>query len=256
MSTFAEERPPPPLHQETALPATAHPGTIPPTGPHPGIVDLWMLHLPQADDQAQDTPGLDTSVLSPDEQRRACAFARPRDRLRYTFAHTALRRLLGAQLGLPPQDLAFTREPCPCCGAPHGRPALADPPLPLHFSLSHGGDLVLIGTAAVPVGVDVEPVPAPSVVADLAGVMHPAEQAELAAAPAARRPAAFTRLWARKEAYLKALGTGLGRDLAADYLGTTGLAAPPTGWTVTDLPAGPSHAAACAAPSPAAPTTL
>lgn len=57
-------------------------------------------------------------------------------------------------------------------------------------------------------------------------------------------PTAFARLWARKEAYLKGLGTGFGRDIAADDV-----RGDLPGWCVTDLPAGPGHAAAVAAGS-------
>jgi 4'-phosphopantetheinyl transferase len=199
--------------------------------------------------QTEDT--LDASVLNAEERQRATAFVHSRDRIRYTVAHTALRRVLGACVGLAPEAIVLGRDICPCCGGPHGRPVLTDPPFPLHFSLSHGGDLVMLGVASEAIGVDVEPVSARNSVDDLAAVLHPAEQAELAALPAADRQAGFTRVWTRKEAYLKGIGTGLGRDLAADYLGTTGRAAPPAGWTLTDVPTIPGHAAACAVQGPA-----
>jgi 4'-phosphopantetheinyl transferase len=53
-------------------------------------------------------------------------------------------------------------------------------------------------------------------------------------------------LWTRKEAYLKGLGTGLGRDLALDYLGTAAPELRPPDWHVADLPMPPGHAAAFA----------
>jgi 4'-phosphopantetheinyl transferase len=43
----------------------------------------------------------------------------------------------------------------------------------------------------------------------------PSEVAELLALPPAERAAAFTAGWARKEAYLKARGSGLARPLAS-----------------------------------------
>ncbi|MEW2085648.1 4'-phosphopantetheinyl transferase superfamily protein [Streptomyces sp. NPDC005283] len=69
--------------------------------------------------------------------------------------------------------------------------------------------------------------------AELTTTLQPAEQAELAAVPYRVRAAAFTQLWTRKEAYLQALGTGRGRDLAAGYLGTGGRAAGPPGQSPT-----------------------
>ncbi|MFC1410945.1 4'-phosphopantetheinyl transferase superfamily protein [Streptacidiphilus sp. N1-12] len=186
-------------------------------------------------------------LLDAEERARAAAFVHDADRIRYVAAHVALRRLLGDATGRPARDLVLIREPCPRCGEPHGRPALADPPRPLHFSLSHGGDLVLIGIAEVPIGVDVEGLPRGETVAELASVLHPGEQTELASLPADQLVPGFARLWTRKEAYLKGLGIGLGRDPSADYLGTAGLAPNPPGWTVTDLPTDdPDHAAALA----------
>lgn len=202
-------------------------------------LDLWLLRVGGIAERS-----LDGSALDEEERRRGAAFIRAADRVRYLAGHIALRQVLGARLRVPPAAVAFTREPCPCCGAPHGRPAVADAPDGVHFSLSHGGDLVLIGLAAEPVGVDAEPLPAPSTVRELVGKLHPAEQADIAAD--GHRPEAFARIWTRKEAYLKGLGTGLARDLAADYVGARGTAGLPEGWTVTDVPVGDGHLAAAA----------
>jgi 4'-phosphopantetheinyl transferase len=220
--------------------------------PVPAAPELWLLRVsglwgggPVGDPPPGAASGLAVGELDADERHRADAFVHAVDRVRYLAAHIALRRLLAAVTGTAARDLVLVREPCPCCGAPHGRPALADASGagsgasygrgPLHFSLSHGGDLVLIGIADVPIGVDVEALPEERALDDLASVLHPGEQAELAALPAEQRVAAFARLWTRKEAYLKGLGTGLGRDPGADYLGTTGRAPTPPGWTVADL---------------------
>ncbi len=244
-----------PSPDQSAPPASAdRPGPL--SGPGPAAPELWLLRLSDLrDDGSGGASGLAVGELDADERSRADAFVHEADRVRYAAAHIALRRLLGAATGTPARELALVREPCPCCGAPHGRPALADQYAagggaagggPLHFSLSHGGDLVLIGTAAVPIGVDVEALPGDAAVDDLASVLHPGERAELDALPADLRVAAFAGIWTRKEAYLKGLGTGLGRDPALDYLGATGLAPAPAGWTVTDLDVGPGHAAAFA----------
>ncbi|MQT04716.1 4'-phosphopantetheinyl transferase family protein [Streptomyces jumonjinensis] len=186
-------------------------------------------------------------VLDETEWDRAAALSRTADRRCYVTAHVALRLLLGAQLGIAADRVRFRREPCPCCGGPHGRPAPADPGVPLHFALSHSGDLALLAFAATPVGVDVQTRGSAEAADEVKGVLHPREEAELAACSEAGRPDAFARVWVRKEAYLKGLGTGLARSPSLDYLGTgTGAVDGPPGWRVEDITVPPGYAAAVA----------
>ncbi|MFB6426785.1 4'-phosphopantetheinyl transferase family protein [Streptomyces microflavus] len=247
-----------------------------PTRPAPGHVDVWLVRpplpgrppadhhtprpsgpshasrpsgpghasRPSGPGHAPQPPGLSSAEL-----RRAASFARPADRAAYATAHTALRQLLGGYLDRPPAALTFVREPCPGCAGPHGRPAVvqAGGGPPLHFSLAHSRGLIAVAVAPRVIGVDVERLPSPETVEACARALHPGEQAELAAAPPGERRAHFGRLWTRKEAYLKALGTGLSRHPRTDYLGSD-LRRRPARWAVLDLPAGPEHAAAIAVP--------
>jgi 4'-phosphopantetheinyl transferase len=206
--------------------------------PRSGFLDVWVLSV-----SGVRADRADVSVLDERERQRAAKFVRDVDRHSYLTAHIGLRYVLGRHLGLAPGEVAFVRQACPNCGAPHGRPVLADDSA-VQFSLSHGGDLVLVGVAATPVGVDVEQVPEIQVAADLSARLHPAEQHEIAAAP--RPEAAFARVWTRKEAYLKGIGTGLSRGLGTDYLGAAGLAPLPDGWSVLDVPVPDGYAGAAA----------
>ncbi|MFF4763634.1 4'-phosphopantetheinyl transferase family protein [Streptomyces sp. NPDC001292] len=198
-----------------------------------------VLRLVVADPQA------DPASLDARERRRALAFARAADRDRYVTAHPEPRRIPAARLGIAPRQVTLTREPCPVCGAPHGRPAVAAGTP--HFSLAHSGDLCLIALAATPVGVDMERVPPRDVATGLASCFHPRERAELTALPEDGQPLAVTRTWVRKEAYLKGLGTGLARELSTDHLGTgvTPAEGPP-GWTIADIAMDSSRGAAIA----------
>jgi 4'-phosphopantetheinyl transferase len=216
----------------------------------PVPVELWFVDA-RVPRPTLDSTVLDLTVLDAAERERAARFVREDDHVLYTVAHAALRTVLAARTGVPATELRFERAPCPCCGALHGRPRLTSADGP-EFSLSHGGDLVLIGLApaAIPIGVDVERLPSPETVRETMTTLHPAEQAELASAPGGPSPESFARIWTRKEAYLKALGTGLGRDPAEDYVGESVPAALPHGWTITTLPADPTHAAAFAVAAP------
>jgi 4'-phosphopantetheinyl transferase len=91
----------------------------------------------------------------------------------------------------------------------HGKPYLSDGGP--RFSAARGGDTALYALCeSAEVGVDIEPV---RVDVDLAGMARrffsPAEQAALRAIPAAGEAAAVHACWTRKEAYGKAVGTGL-----------------------------------------------
>ncbi|MFC1443395.1 4'-phosphopantetheinyl transferase superfamily protein [Streptacidiphilus sp. N1-10] len=184
------------------------------------------------------------AVLDPVERARAAAFVRAELRERYTAAHVMLRQVLGGCLDQDPAEVRFARQDCPCCGGPHGRPVLAGEQPPLEFSLSHAGALVAVAVAGagVPIGVDVEALPRPGTVAEVGSKLHPAERAEIDAAD--DPVAAFARIWTRKEAYLKGLGTGLGRALDLDYVGTGQPG--PEGWALADLAAPDGHAVAVA----------
>ncbi|MFF1510351.1 4'-phosphopantetheinyl transferase family protein [Streptomyces sp. NPDC058326] len=213
------------------------------SGPEPavapvtdGAVALWLLRV--ADDPAA------YDLLDDEERRRWRALVREGDRARYLAAHGALRRLLGHCLGTPADKVVFVREDCPLCGGPHGRPAVRGGGV--HFSLSHSRDLVLVGLAATPVGVDIEAHPEAEVSDLVAGSLHPREREEFDRLPPQERQAAFTRCWVRKEAYLKGTGEGLAGGLERTYTGLGPDPAALPGWSLTDVRVAPSYEAAVA----------
>ncbi|MFI1281019.1 4'-phosphopantetheinyl transferase family protein [Streptomyces sp. NPDC020858] len=207
-----------------------------------GAPALWLVRA-----QAFKTvvARLADSVLDGAEKERAAAFRAAGDRDTYLAGHVGLRLLLGAYLGIRPEGVLFQRQPCPSCGEPHGRPVVDGNPV--HFSLSHSGGLCLLAFAHTPVGVDVEAVPALEVAQEIGEGLHPREASELKGLRAVDQPAAFTRVWARKEAYLKGLGVGLGRSMSLDYLGTAvDAVAQVPGWTIGDVAVDDGYAAAVA----------
>ena len=154
------------------------------------------------------------TMLSIAEQRRADAFRAEQHRRDYLVAHVGLRVVLGRLVQAPPALLRFSAE--------NGqKPALMEDwgtgpeQLDLRFNLSHTQGAVLIAEAeGFEVGVDVEQ---QRPLEDLEGmartVMSDMESAHWLKLPPEFRCQAFYRLWTRKEAYLKAIGLGLFRDL-------------------------------------------
>ncbi|MFF8959083.1 4'-phosphopantetheinyl transferase family protein [Streptomyces sp. NPDC014894] len=208
--------------------------------PPPGVDRLWSGRV---DGLAAEALA-HRHLLDAEETTRLDAFRRPVDRDAYAVAHVTLRRLLGERLGLPPEAVTLTREPCTRCAGPHGRPVVPD--RRAHFSLSHTSGMVLIALASAPVGVDVESVPSAGTIAEVSAELHPRERAELAALPAEERPVAFTRCWTRKESVLKASGVGLNEGLSGVYVGAGPRPAEVAGWRLADVPVDPGYAAAVA----------
>ncbi|SOD90998.1 4'-phosphopantetheinyl transferase superfamily protein [Streptomyces sp. Ag109_G2-15] len=212
-----------------------------------GPLELYLAQVGAVDEGALRHA---QELLDAEERARARAFRHARDRDAYVVAHAALRNVLSVLLGMRADALPLVREPCAGCGGPHGRPALRTSGVRtpgVHFSLSHSGGLVLVALAGAPVGVDVEGLATAQAVLSARSALHVAERDELTLLPAHERPAAFTRAWVRKEAYLKGLGTGLVRDPALDHVGTGPLpVAPAPDWTLRDVLVPAGYAAAVA----------
>jgi 4'-phosphopantetheinyl transferase len=206
----------------------------------PTDLHIWLLPSPAS---PRDVP---VGELDQDERRRAAAYRRHSDRQMYVAAHVGLRRVLSVYTGVEPRRLPIGREWCEECGERHGRPVLVDLPGAPEFSLSHSHGLALVAVARTRVGVDVQALPSQETVDACLPLLHPAERQEITRLPADRRQTAFARLWSRKEAYLKGLGTGLARAADLDYLGEAAESWRPAGWTVRNTPLCDGHVGAAA----------
>ncbi|SIT49152.1 4'-phosphopantetheinyl transferase (modular protein) [Paraburkholderia piptadeniae] len=143
-------------------------------------------------------------TLSQDERQHAQAYRHEGDRNNFIARRSMLRWLIGVYLRSRPESLRFnvTR---------HGKPALQWPRgTRLAFNVSHTDGLALLAFALnCRVGIDVERQIEGIDFANVGrGIFSPVEESVLAAA----RPdsaTAFLSIWTRKEALLKALGSGL-----------------------------------------------
>ena len=186
--------------------------------------------------------------LSPDERARAQRYQQPLDAARFAAGRAALRRVLAAHLGIAAGEVRFDTGPL-------GKPCLAAA-TDLRFGFSRSGGYALIAVAeGRELGVDLQQWPPADGLRELAArVCTPAELAEVAATPDADLPAAFARLWAVKEALVKACGAGLALPLAhvgvqqpaagAPTLVDPATGRPLPGWRLHPLAAPQGYAAA------------
>jgi len=142
------------------------------------------------------------TLLDENEKERANRFYFEKDRQKYIAAHGQTRLLLARFTGQRPQDLKFTI-------GEYGKPYLADHPW--QFNLSHSGDYGLIAVSGEnKTGVDIEQHrPELNDVQIARRFFSEMEQKHLFALPEAGQKEAFFRIWARKEAVIKAVGHGL-----------------------------------------------
>lgn len=206
---------------------------------------VWLASLDLSEPDLESLAVL----LAPDERQRASRFHFDRDRRHFIVARGLLRQLLARYAGAAPAQIEFSY-------GPQGKPALAGrDDLQFNVAHSHGTGLFAF-TRGAPVGIDVE-LMRPLEHDELAArFFSTAERAALGLIPADGRQAAFFTCWARKEAYVKALGGGLSVPLDRFDVAAPGDLArlvvdrgdpdAPRRWSIHDIDAGPAFRAALA----------
>jgi len=176
--------------------------------------------------------------LAVDELKRAERFHFPKDKNNFIIARGLLRIILGKYLNMNPGDIRLS------CG-PYGKPELAveDGMELLRFNVSHShGTALYAVTLEREVGIDLEYICSDITVEEIAGqFFSPGEGAFLKTLSGDVRKKIFFMFWTRREALLKARGTGLAGDPEMDGgLREAAL------WTLKDLDMGQDYAAALA----------
>lgn len=185
-----------------------------------------------------------TTLLDDGERRRLHATVLAAERRRYLAAHGAVRTILAGLTGVSPQRLQF--EP-----GVNGKPALAGVAGAPQLNVSHSEGLCALAVTARPVGVDIQHLPPGLDPVAMAARRYPPEEARLVAGDP-DPGGLFIRLWARKEACVKAAAGTLMQGMHLPVVGGSPLrVARPGGplpgpFLVTDLPVPDGYHAAVA----------
>lgn len=215
----------------------------------PDDIHLWQYSLQAPENQITTL----RSFLSREEIARADRLLRPGDRLRFIVGRARLRQLLSDYLDIKPNLLALRT-------LPQGKPVLAE--AELSFNLSHSGELALLAVArTLALGVDLERVRPELDWKPLANrYFSKGEQQALQALQPEQQTEAFFSIWTRKEAWLKAVGSGFQLPFdrievsappePAALLSCRQYPAAPDDWQLDDLPIADNYRATLAYPAP------
>lgn len=118
------------------------------------------------------------------------------------ISHGFLKETVSEEYDIDKKDLVFsvTESGKPFCKS-HGD---------IHFSISHSGDYFAVAISEKEVGIDIQILKNPD--DKLIGRVC-CENEKLFVNASENKEKAFTEIWTKKEAYLKALGTGIDREL-------------------------------------------
>lgn len=204
--------------------------------PEAGCVDIWHFHCQSASLAATESLA---GTLSEEERVTAGRLRDDTLRSRYIANHATARAILA----LYAAGLVLAR-------GRNGKPYVAAPDTAKHlrFNMAHSGALCVVAVAAgQEVGVDVERVRHDIALDEIAEMYFtPRELASLRRVPQENRADAFFACWTRKEALLKAQGTGFLRAPDTVHVGLEASDLLCSGWTATGFDFSPGYAGAVA----------
>jgi 4'-phosphopantetheinyl transferase len=162
------------------------------------VVEVWMERLDPPEIQELEL------ILTVAELDQANRCRLPLVRQRKIVARARLRQILSSYLGIAPRSIKISL-------GIHGKPQV----LGLEFNVSHSENLAVYAISQQPVGIDVEYLRSLEITSLVQRFFAPAEFTSWQQLPAEQQEFSFFRAWTIKEAYLKAIGTGLHTSLAA-----------------------------------------
>lgn len=179
------------------------PFTDPDSGSAPVIerneIHLWTVPCRDLDNGYETL----SKIISHEERRTARQFRKPADARDYSLRHGYLRLVLGHYLRTEPSLI-------PLIATGHGKPRIDSRSglFPLSFSISRSREMIALAIARhSDIGIDVVKTDTTYPFSEAADYLFsPAERAFIESAPADRQLHRFYRIWAIKEALLKARG--------------------------------------------------
>lgn len=155
----------------------------------PEMTDFWVNH---------------EYILSGQESEQVGRFRFSEDRMRYIAGKVVVRLLLKRYLDVETIDFSVSER-----GKPYHKKIAGKQTV--DFNISHSGEFILAGFAVgMDIGVDVQEMAGCPDYWEIAGNFYTEEEAEDVIKEGS---ALFFQYWAAKEAYVKALGIGLGRGM-------------------------------------------
>lgn len=145
------------------------------------------------------------NYISKEEYLRASRFTFEKDRVTYTLCHSVLRLILSSYMNVHPLDIIFST-------GINKKPGLIDNPL--FFNLSHTREQFAIAISdSFYTGIDLENINQKTEIKSIAKSYFSTKEYEFIFSSEAGAYDRFFLLWTRKEALLKALGSGIIENL-------------------------------------------
>lgn len=202
---------------------------------------LWLLQT----ERTEGVLGAAERLLTADDRARRARLRTARLQRDFTLARWVVREGLSRAAGAMPDAWQFAADP-------GGRPRVVSPDPEIAFSLSHTDGLIaLLVVRGVDAGLDVEATGREIDAAEIAPRFFSAlEQHDIASHAESERKRRFLEIWTKKEAYLKARGTGLSLPLDAfsvvPSLAFHDIEDDPEAWQLQAVDVGPAHVGAIA----------
>ncbi len=172
----------------------------------PDLIQIWQLNLQRINHQVRNLH----NTLSEDELLRAERFKFSRHKRDFICYRAILRLLVGCYLGIKPEEVVFNYDT-------YGKPSIESSlnTLDLRFNISHSeGDIVYAFSIDRELGIDIEQAKREIDFMPIAErFFHTQEVQILKKSRIEQRLRTFYQFWTRKEALIKAIGSGLSYPL-------------------------------------------